>query len=442
MNPIDIISKKRDGQSLAEEEIAFLIRGFVQSDIPDYQIAAWLMAVYLRGMDERETAALTQIMAQSGERLQPHDSLPPGAFVVDKHSSGGIGDKTTLAVCPIVAACGLPVGKMSGRGLGFTGGTIDKLESIEGWSAEVSETQFGKQLREIGLVIASQTANLAPADKLIYALRDVTATVGSLPLIASSIMSKKLAAGADAILLDVKCGSGAFMDTLEEAETLARLMVSIGSRAGKAMTALVTQMDQPLGFAVGNSLEVREAIDTLHGKGPDDFQELVELISSEMLLLADPECAQKESDMYRPQVKNAIQSGAAFGKFCEFIAAQGGNVDVVEQPDKLPAAPLVCDVRTDKSGTVTQIQAAEIGMAVASLGGGRRKKEDPIDVRVGVICHAKVGDSVQAGDVLCSVHAVTQGGADHAGRRIAAAYQIEHKSCRSLPLLHSRITAA
>ncbi len=285
MNPVDIIVKKRDGLALSSAEINAFVEGFSAGEIPDYQMAAWAMAVYFQGMTEAETTDLTLAMAASGDQLDLHGCVSPGATIVDKHSSGGVGDKTTLAVGPIVAACGLSVGKMSGRGLSFTGGTLDKLESISGWSPDISEAHFCRQLREVGLVVAGQTAKLAPADKHLYALRDVTGTVPSLPLIAGSIMSKKLAAGADAIVLDVKCGHGAFMETREQARQLAELMVAIGTRAGRRVSALITQMEQPLGVAVGNSLEVAEAIETLHGRGPADFQELVEAIATEMLIL-------------------------------------------------------------------------------------------------------------------------------------------------------------
>ncbi len=453
LNPVQIIVKKRDGGEHTREELRYFINGFVQDLIPDYQVAAWAMAVYFQGMTPPETTELTLAMAESGDMLDPHLGLPPGTVIVDKHSSGGVGDKTTLAVAPIVAACGLPVGKMSGRGLSYTGGTIDKLESIAGWSPELSEEQFRRQLREIGLVVASQTANLAPADKKLYALRDVTGTVPSLPLIASSIMSKKLAAGADAIVLDVKCGRGAFMETLEEAEKLARLMVAIGSRAGRLMTALITQMEQPLGRAVGNALEVKEAIATLHGQGPDDFQTLVEQVAGEMLWLgkragssqgqgvAAPvgEGSTDLPEEFKNQVREAIRSGAAFRKFREFVAAQGGDVAMVDQPEKLPAAPLVVDVTAPRAGFVASIDAREVGLTVVDLGGGRHKKGDPIDHRVGVVVQAKVGDRVEAGQPLCQVHAGNQAGADMAVARLQAAYTLSDEPVPPLPVVYERI---
>ncbi len=438
LNPVDIIVKKRDGGTLSADEIAFFLRGFTDGSIPDYQAAAWAMAVYFQGMDVAETTALTQAMAASGAQLDLHAGLPPGTVIVDKHSSGGVGDKTTLAVGPIVAACGLPVGKMSGRGLSFTGGTIDKLESIPGWSPDLDEAAFLRQLRDVGLVVAGQTADLAPADKALYALRDVTGTVPSLPLIAGSIMSKKLAAGADAIVLDVKCGRGAFMETLEDARALSRLMVGIGQGAGRRVTALITQMEQPLGRAVGHALEVQEAIATLHGAGPADFQELTEAIAAEMLLLGSTTpLAGAEA---QARIRDAIRSGAAFETFRAFVAAQGGDVAYVEQPERLPAAPLVVPVLAPAGGTVQRIDAREIGLATVDMGGGRKKKGDPIDPRVGVVVHAKVGAAVQAGERLCDVHAADAAGADAAVRRVQAAYAIADAPAAPLPIVLDRVT--
>ncbi len=436
-NPVDIIIKKRDGGTLSGEEIRFFIDGFTAGTIPDYQASAWAMAIVIRGMDVPETTALTLAMAASGEQLDLHSGLPPGTVIVDKHSSGGVGDKTTLAVEPIVAACGLPVGKMSGRGLSFTGGTIDKLESITGWNPDVDDAHFVRQLRELGLVIAGQTADLAPADKALYALRDVTGTVNSLPLIAASIMSKKLAVGADAILLDVKCGRGAFMETLEDARTLSRIMVDIGSEAGRKMTALISQMEQPLGRAVGHSLEVQEAIATLHGHSPDDFQELVEIAAAEMLLLGQG-TPRAEG---RAQVRKAITSGAAFAKFRAFVAAQGGDVAQVDHPERLPAAPVIQPLVAPVGGYVQRIDAREVGLALVEMGGGRHKKDDPIDHRVGVLVEAKVGAVVAAGATLCTIHAATQADADRAAARVLAAYTIGPEPAAPLPVLLDRIEA-
>ncbi|MBV7338290.1 thymidine phosphorylase [Chloroflexi bacterium TSY] len=444
MNPVDIIIKKRDGHKLTPDEIRFFIDGFVSGAIPDYQVAAWAMAVYFQGMDAAETTILTQAMAESGEQLDLRDAVSPGTLIVDKHSSGGVGDKTTLAVGPIVAACGLPVGKMSGRGLGFTGGTIDKLESIAGWSPDLSEAAFKEQLRSVGLVVAGQTTNLAPADKTLYALRDVTGTVASLPLIASSIMSKKLAAGADAIVLDVKCGHGAFMESLAQARALGELMVAIGTRAGRRMTALITQMEQPLGSAVGHALEVKEAIDTLQGNGPTDFQELVETVATEMLILAESD-RQKSSgeertrELMQGKIRQAISSGAALIKFTEFVSAQGGEPKMVEEPTLLPTAPVVVPVLSLATGFVQQIDAREIGLAVVGLGGGRQAKDEAIDHRVGVVCQAKVGDPVAAGEPLCMVHAANESDASAAAERIRAAYRFSDEPHSRLPVLYERI---
>ena len=430
MNVVDLITKKRDGGEHSADELEFLMRGIVQGTVPDYQIAAWAMAVYFRGMTAAESTALTLAMAGSGETLDLRELAGAGKLIVDKHSSGGVGDKTTLTVGPVVAACGLPVGKMSGRGLSFSGGTIDKLEGIPGWSAGLSTAQFRRQLREVGLVVAAQTAKLAPADQMLYALRDVTGTVPSLPLIAGSIMSKKLAAGADAIVLDVKCGRGAFMESLAEARELAELMVSIGKGAGRRVTALVTAMDQPLGRAVGNNLEVREAIDTLQGGGPPDFQQLTQEVAAEMLLLGDPESlGEREAagdeagrEAARRSVQEAIDSGAAFDKFVQFVAAQGGDAAAVVSPDRLAKAPVTVEVEATRNGVVSGVDARAVGLAVVALGGGRQRKGDEIDHRVGVVLTSKVGDRVSAGDRLCTVHGADEDAAGLAAERVQKAY--------------------
>lgn len=438
MNPVDIITKKRDGGEHSPDELRFLVRGMVSGAIPDYQLSAWAMAVYFQGMSDAEATQLTLAMAESGDTLDLHDAVAAGALIVDKHSSGGVGDKTTLAVGPIVAACGLPVGKMSGRGLSFSGGTIDKLESIPGWSAELSEARFRHQLREVGLVVAAQTAELAPADKHLYALRDVTGTVPSLPLIAASIMSKKLAAGADAIVLDVKCGRGAFMETLDDARALARLMVAIGAGAGRKVTALITGMEQPLGRAVGNALEVAEAIKTLHGRGPADFQELVEAVAGEMLLMDS--AAYAEPSAARGRVQEAIRSGAAFEKFVAFVSAQGGDGAVLRHPEKLPRAPVQRPLLAQTDGFVGRVDARAVGLAVVDLGGGRKKKGDQIDPAVGLLCAAKVGDQVRAGDLLATVHAADDSAAQAVLARLQAAWQIAGEPTPALPVLLDRIT--
>lgn len=425
-----MITKKRDGGEHSAGELRFLMDGIVAGTIPDYQVAAWAMAVYFRGMTPEETTALTLAMADSGETLDLRALAPSEKLIVDKHSSGGVGDKTTLTVGPIVAACGLPVGKMSGRGLSFSGGTIDKLEGIPGWSADLSSARFSRQLRDVGLVVAAQTASLAPADQMLYALRDVTGTVPSLPLIAGSIMSKKLAAGADAIVLDVKCGRGAFMELLPQARELAELMVSIGRGAGRRVTALVTAMEQPLGRAIGNVLEVREAIDTLQGGGPADFQELTQEVATEMLLLGNPELHRKQEAAgeesarrsARRRVQESIDSGAAFDKFVQFVAAQGGDAAAVVSTDRLDAAPVVFELESKRAGIVSRLDARAVGLAVAALGGGRQRKGDAIDHRVGVVLASKAGQQVQAGDLLCTVHAADADAARLAADRILDAY--------------------
>jgi len=399
MRVVDLIARKRDGLELTEEEIHFLIEGVTKGSIPDYQISAWLMAVVLQGMTPQETTALTLAMARSGETLNLKEIAP---VVVDKHSSGGVGDKTSLVVGPLVASLGLPVGKMSGRGLGFSGGTLDKLESIPGFRATLSKEEFLAQLKTHGLVIAGQSADLAPADGKLYALRDVTATVESIPLIASSIMSKKIAAGADAIVLDVKVGSGAFMKTIEQAQQLAETMVTIGRLAGRKVTAIISDMSQPLGNAVGNALEVKEAIATLRREGPVDFLTLCLTVAAQMLILAGRVADEGEA---KSLLLEALVTGRAFAKFREFVIAQGGDPAVLENPDQLPKArhqePLIapCD------GYLESIDAAEVGLAVAQLGGGRLKKGDPIDHAVGVVFNKKVGDRVRVGETVLTIHA-------------------------------------
>ena len=417
MRAVDIIAKKRDGLELTAEEIDFFIQGYTGDDIPDYQAAAWAMAVLLQGMTDQEVTDLTMSMARSGDMLDLSDVVKP---VADKHSTGGVGDKVTLALAPLVAAAGQPIGKMSGRGLGFSGGTLDKLESIPGWRAEISEADFRKQLAEIGIVVAGQTAELAPADKKLYALRDVTATVPSMALIASSIMSKKLAAGADVILLDVKMGNGAFMETLEDAIELARLMVAIGKLAGRKVAARVTDMNQPLGLAVGNALEVKEAIATLKGQGPADFTELILTESAHLLLM----CGRVASvDEGRRKVEEALHSGRALEKFRAFVTAQGGDGRVVANPDAvLPLAPVILPLTSPQSGYLKKVWARTFGEVTVKLGGGREKKSDAIDPSVGILLHAKIGDQVAAGDVLCEIHARTEAEARAAADELLTAY--------------------
>ncbi len=399
MRTIDIIAKKRDSLELTEAEINYLVAGYTNGEIPDYQASAWCMAVLLNGMTEAEATAYTLSMARSGDMLDLHGIAP---FVVDKHSTGGVGDKTTLVVAPLVACHGLPVGKMSGRGLGFSGGTIDKLESIAGFKSDLSTTTFMAILGQHGIVVAGQSADLAPADGKFYALRDVTATVESLPLIAGSIMSKKIASGADAIVLDVKVGRGAFMPTVEQAEKLAHLMVKIGQGVGRKVAAVLSDMNQPLGDSVGNALEVKEAIATLHGGGPPDFREHCLTIGGKMLELAGQATDLQEA---KQRLTESLDNGQAWAKFVAWITAQGGNRQQLDAPDTLPQAPLVASVPAPQTGYIAQIDAAEVGRTVVDLGGGRYTKTDSIDHRVGVVLEAKVGDYLTQGQPLLTIHA-------------------------------------
>ena len=411
----ELIERKRNGGELSDEEILELVLGYTGGDVPDYQMAAWCMAVYFKGLSGRETYALTDAMIRSGETIDLGAAL--GRRVVDKHSTGGVGDKTSLAVGPIVAACGVPFGKMSGRGLGHTGGTLDKLESIPGFDVELGIDAFIEQVRTIGLAIIGQTGDLVPADKKLYALRDVTATVDIVPLIASSIMSKKLAAGADAIVLDVKVGDGAFMKTVEDGRILADQMVDLGRRAGRTVVCLLTDMDQPLGSAVGNALEVREAVDTIAGEGPPDFMELVLDACARLLALSDLGIGVEEG---RERARRAMTDGSASEMYERWIRAQGGNPDL----DALPRAPVEREVTAPRAGVVTHLAALPIGIASLELGGGRRTKEDAIDHAVGIVCSAKRGQTVEAGQVLADVHARDDQSAARAVDAVAAAYEI------------------
>lgn len=402
MRAVEIIIKKRDRLELSQEEINFFVQGYTKGEIPDYQAAAFAMAVLLNGMTARETTDLTLSMAHSGEILDLSKTVP---IAVDKHSTGGVGDKTSLVVEPVVAACGLPVGKMSGRGLGFTGGTLDKLESIPGYRTDLTTAEFLEQLKSIGLVLTGQSADLAPADGKLYALRDVTGTVSSQPLIASSIMSKKIAAGAQAIVLDVKIGSGAFMETLSQGQELARLLVDIAYLAGRKAVALLSDMNQPLGHAVGNALEVREAIDTLHGHGPQDFSEHCLVLASHLLVLGG-----KAFDLAagRLLASSAIADGRAWEYFRRLVIAQGGDVRVIAEPERLSQARLVEVIVSPQSGYLSEINALQVGEAAMRLGAGRAKKGDPVDHAVGVVIHRKVGDFTQSGDPLFTIHANDQ----------------------------------
>ncbi len=435
MRIVDIITKKRDGEELSRAEIEFFIQGYVAGEVPDYQAAAWCMAVFFRGMNPAETAALTEAMAFSGATLDLHDVAP---FIVDKHSSGGVGDKTTLVIGPMVATLGVPVGKMSGRGLSFSGGTLDKLESIPGFTVKLTLDQFKRQLRDVGVVVAGQTQELAPADGKLYALRDVTGTVNSLPLIASSIMSKKIAAGADAIVLDVKAGHGAFMETVPEAVALAELMVQIGERLGRKMTAVIGDMSQPLGLAAGNALEVVEAIETLHGRGPEDFRQHCVDVAGEMLLIAGIADA---PDSARDLAARTLTDGTAWARFREFVAAQGGDLAAVDHPERLQQAPHIAPLLAPQDGYLARLDAREVGYTVVDLGGGRARKEDPVDPAVGVVLAAvsKVGQPVVAGEPLLWVHARTPDTRDAALARLARACDISAEPVPAPPLIHTII---
>lgn len=418
MRMYDIIMKKRNGYELTGDEIRFFVDGYTNGAIPDYQVSALMMAVYFQKMTPQETLELTMAMAHSGEML---DLSGIHGIKVDKHSTGGVGDKTSLALTPMVAACGIPVAKMSGRGLGHTGGTIDKLESFPGFHTNLSVEQFIENVNRIGIAIMGQTADLAPADKKLYALRDVTATVDNMSLIASSIMSKKLAAGADAIVLDVKTGSGAFMKSEEDAFSLAREMVAIGNAAGRKTIAVLSDMDQPLGRAVGNALEVKEAIDTLNGKGPEDFTELCMTLGTQMLLAGGKA---KDASEAQGMLREVIANQSALHKLAEFVTAQGGDATAVYDTSLLPAAQFLIPVKAVTSGYIQQIACDEIGICSLILGGGRETKESKIDLSVGLYLEKKTGDYVHAGEVLAWLHANNKEKAAIAEERFLKAYTI------------------
>ncbi len=426
IRPAELIQRKRDGEELSPDEISELVLGYARGEVPDYQLAAFCMAVYFRGLTPRETFALTDAMVRSGETIDLGAAL--GRKVVDKHSTGGVGDKTSLAVGPIVAACGVPFGKMSGRGLGHTGGTLDKLESIPGYRVELSIEELVAQVREIGLAIIGQTADLVPADRLLYALRDVTATVDQISLIAASIMSKKLAAGAQAIVLDVKVGDGAFMKTLEDARLLAEAMLALGEQAGREVVCLLTDMDQPLGAAVGNVLEVREARATVRGEGPPDFEELVLDACARLLALSDLGI---DLDEGRRRAEAAIADGSAEGAWCRWIEAQGGTAD----ESALESAPVVREVTAPQAGTIVRLGAIQVGRAALHLGAGRRTKADAIDHAVGVVCRRKRGEVVAEGDVLAEVHARDEASAAAAAAEVLEAYELGDEPVAARPVL-------
>lgn len=431
MRAVDVIIKKRERGELTREEIDFFVQGYTRGEIPDYQASAWAMAVFLNGMSAREITDLTLSMANSGQILDLSGIVE---VAVDKHSTGGVGDKTSLVILPIVAACGLPCGKMSGRGLGFSGGTLDKLESIPGYRVDLTTEEFKQQLKEIGIVLTGQSLDLAPADGKFYALRDVTGTVPSIPLIASSIMCKKIAAGATAILLDVKVGLGAFMQTLPEARQLAETMTAIGALAGRKVKTMLSEMDQPLGFAVGNVLEVKEALATLQGSGPLDFREHCLAASAEMLVLGD-----RAGDLpsARQLAQAAVENGSAFEKFRRLVIAQGGDVSYLDQPEKMEQARFTAEIPSPETGYLSQINARLIGEAAVDLGAGRAKKSDLIDHEVGFEILRKVGDYVKAGELLFVVHANSAKKLEIAQKAVLEAHSFSEKAVKPLPLFYN-----
>ena len=418
MNMVEIIQKKKDGKQLSREEIQWFIDGYVAGDIPDYQASALLMAIYFQGLNKEETFQLTEAMRDSGDVI---DLSPIAGIKVDKHSTGGVGDKTTLVVAPLASACGVPIAKMSGRGLGFTGGTVDKMESIPGFRIALEPDEFLNQVNTIGMAVIGQTAHITPADKKLYALRDVTATVDNFGLISSSIMSKKLAAGSDAIVLDVKCGDGAFMENQEDAVTLAKMMVEIGSAAGRRTVAAITEMGQPLGRAVGNSLEVIEAIETLKGNGPEDITQLAERLSGIMVYLGGKAVSPEEG---YEMTRKALKDGSGLSQIRRFIQAQGGNPAVVDDYSLFPQHTVERQLVAEADGYVGRIEAKRIGLASQHTGAGRATKEDEIDLSAGVYLHKKVGDQVKAGDVLASFYGNDEAKVAAAMKEAEAAFQI------------------
>lgn len=436
MRMIDIIQKKRDGLALTFQEIRWMIESYTQGDIPDYQMSAFLMATYFKGMTRDETVQLTLAMAQSGHMMDLTDITP---YAVDKHSSGGVGDKTTLVVLPLVASCGVPCAKMSGRGLGFSGGTLDKLEAIKGFRVNLNEDEFRDVARKHGIVLCGQTGELAPADGKLYALRDVTGTVPSLPLIASSIMSKKLASGAQGIVLDVKWGSGAFMTTLDDARELARVMVRIGADAGRDMVALLSDMNQPLGYAVGNALEVVEAIETLKGGGAPDLHEHCVEIARYMLSLAGRGEKWTDSDSVRAMLEEKLSNGEAFEKFRQMVQAQGGDIAMIDDPRLLPKAKEQLNVYATQNGYIERVSAEKVAMSSLVLGAGRMKKEDPVDHAVGVVVNVKVGERVRVGDKIATIHANDLAKAQEAKTLLQEAIVYSDSPIAPLPLFYDAI---
>ena len=433
MRMYDVILKKRNGKELSDEEIDFVIDGYTKGDIADYQVSSLLMAIYFKGMNNRETAKLTMAMANSGDMI---DLSPIKGIKVDKHSTGGVGDKTSLIIGPMVAACGVPVAKMSGRGLGHTGGTIDKMESIPGLETSLDTEKFFSIVKDTGISIIGQTGNIAPADKKLYALRDVTATVDSLPLIASSIMSKKIAAGSDAILLDVKTGSGAFMKTLDDSIELAKVMVNIGVHTGRNTIALITDMDAPLGYAIGNSLEIMEVVDTLNGKGPDDLTEVCIELAANMLVLAEmgnlEEC--------RVKVKDVLDNKTALNKLYNMVQAQGGDISVLKDYSLFPQARHVENIFSVEEGFITHIDAEECGIASVALGAGRTKKEDDIDHSAGIVLKKTIGDKVSKGDVLAEIYTSNSNSINEVKEKLLDAFEFGNKKIGIKKHIYARVT--
>ncbi|MDD4154171.1 MAG: pyrimidine-nucleoside phosphorylase [Bacilli bacterium] len=432
MRMVDIIVKKRDGKILTKEEISFFVKGYVNNTIPDYQVSALAMAILFRGMNKEEITILTDLMMHSGDII---DLSSIKGVKADKHSTGGVGDKTSLVLGPMVAACGVKVAKMSGRGLGHTGGTLDKMEAIPGMKIAIPEEAFIRQVNEVGLAIVGQTGHLVPADKKLYSLRDVTGTVESIPLIASSVMSKKLASGSDTILLDVKFGSGAFMKDLDSARQLAKTMVDIGDGLGRDTRAILTDMEQPLGLAVGNALEVKEAIDTLRGKGPRDLIELCLEAGAIMLEQAKVVADLKKG---RKLLEEVIENGSAFNKLKEMVKAQGGDVSYIENPEKFPLSKYIVEIRSENEGYVRRIEALEIGESAMRLGAGRETYDDIIDMSAGIVLNKKVGDHVKVGDVLCVVHTNKDNFANIL-EDIRLSFKLSKDKLQPLPIVHDYI---
>lgn len=433
MRMVDLIQKKRDGQELSKEEIQYIVNGYTNDEIPDYQVSAFTMAVFFKDMTDRERADLTMAMVESGDTI---DLSGIEGIKVDKHSTGGVGDTTTLVLGPLVASVGVPVAKMSGRGLGHTGGTIDKLEAVEGFHVEIENDEFIRLVNENKIAVIGQSGNLTPADKKLYSLRDVTATVNSIPLIASSIMSKKIAAGADAIVLDVKTGAGAFMKDIDDAKELAGAMVSIGNAVGRKTMAVISDMSQPLGYAIGNALEVKEAIDTLRGEGPQDLHDLCLELGSYMVYLAEKASSLEEA---RKMLQGAIESGKALETFKVFLSAQGGDGSVVDQPEKLPQAKFKIELEAKEDGYVSEIVADAVGTAAMWLGAGRETKESVIDLAVGLMLNKKIGDKVSKGDSLVTIYS-NQENIDSVKEKLYESIKLSSEEVKAPKLIHATIS--